>query len=86
MAGSVRKIDLKNEWKHLYRPSAKEVVQVDVPALRFLMIDGEGDPNASRTYADAVAALFSVSYAAKFMTKRGPFAVDYRVMPLEGLW
>lgn len=45
----VQIIDLKKELKHLYQPSAKEVVQIDVPTLRFLMIDGEGDPNTSST-------------------------------------
>ncbi|MGG7604271.1 GyrI-like domain-containing protein [Massilia sp. BKSP1R2A-1] len=80
------KIDFRRELKHLYRPRAKEVVQVDVPPLRFLMIDGEGDPNTSPAYARAVEALFSVSYTAKFMLKKGPAAIDYAVMPLEGLW
>ncbi len=80
------KIDLKKELKHLYGPSAKVVVQVDVPALQFLMIDGEGDPNTSKQYAEAVEALFSVSYTAKFMVKKSPRAIDYAVMPLEGLW
>ena len=83
---SVRKIDLKKELKPLYGPSAKEVVQVEVPAFQFLMIDGEGDPNTSREYAAAVEALFSVSYTAKFMVKKGTHATDYAVMPLEGLW
>lgn len=78
-------IDLKRELKHLYAPSAKAVVEVDVPALRFLMIDGQGDPNATPAYAEAVAALFSVSYAAKFMLRRAS-GIDYAVMPLEGLW
>lgn len=82
----VKKIDLKKELKQLYRPSAKEVVQVDVPAFRFLMVDGKGDPNASLAYAQAVEALFSVSYTAKFMLKKGPAQIDYAVMPLEGLW
>jgi hypothetical protein len=27
-----------------------------------------------------------VSYAAKFLVKKGPQALDYAVMPLEGLW
>jgi hypothetical protein len=27
-----------------------------------------------------------VSYAAKFIVKKGTTAVDYAVMPLEGLW
>ena len=82
----MQKIDLKKELKHLYQPSAKKVARVDVPALQFLMIDGEGDPNTSHEYAQAVEALFSVSYTLKFMIKKGPQAIDYAVMPLEGLW
>ena len=82
----MQKIDLKKELKHFYQPSAKEVVQVEVPAFQFLMIDGEGDPNTSRKYAEAVEALFSVSYTTKFMVKKGAQGIDYAVMPLEGLW
>ncbi len=81
----MRKVDLKKELAQLYRASAKEVVAVEVPPLEFLMIDGEGDPNTAPAYAEAVEALFSVSYTAKFMVKRSD-AVDYAVMPLEGLW
>ena len=80
------KVDLKKELKHLYQPSAKEVVQVDVPTMNYLMVDGTGDPNTSQIYADAVAALFMVSYAVKFMVKKGTSTIDYGVMPLEGLW
>ena len=82
----MQKIDLKKDLKHLYKPSAKEVVQVEVPTFNFLMIDGEGDPNTSQAYAEAVEALFSVSYTVKFMVKKGEQALDYAVMPLEGLW
>lgn len=82
----MQKIDPRKELKHLYQPSAKEVVQVEVPTFQFLMIDGEGDPNTSPAYSQAVEALFSVSYAAKFMVKKGAQGVDYAVMPLEGLW
>ena len=82
----MRKVDLKKELKHLYKPSAKEVVQVEVPTFQFLMIDGRGDPNGSQAYAEAVEALFSVSYTAKFMVKKKAQEVDYVVMPLEGLW
>jgi hypothetical protein len=80
------RIDLKLELKHLYRPSAKQVVEVEVPPLRFLMIDGHGDPNTSPQYAEAVEALFSVSYKTKFIVKKGQQGIDYAVMPLEGLW
>lgn len=80
------KVDLKKELKHLYQPSAKEVVEVEVPTFKYLMIDGEGDPNTSQEYAQAVETLFSVSYTAKFIIKKGTQALDYAVMPLEGLW
>lgn len=82
----MEKIDFKKGLKHLYLPSAKEVVQVEVPEMNYLMIDGEGDPNNSTPYQAAVEGLFALSYAIKFMSKKGTLAVDYGVMPLEGLW
>jgi len=36
----MKKIDLKKQLKHLYGPNAKGVVEVDVPPMNFLMIDG----------------------------------------------
>ena len=80
------KIDLKKDLKHLYNPSSKQVTVVDVPEMNFFMIDGEGDPNTSEAYQNAVEALFAVSYTLKFMVKKGESGIDYAVMPLEGLW
>ncbi len=82
----MEKLDLKRELAHLYKPSAQQVEAVDVPDMNFLMIDGEGDPNTSQQYADALESLFAASYALKFAVKRGSLAIDYPVMPLEGLW
>ncbi len=82
----MKKIDLKKELKQLYTASAKSVERVTVPQLRYLMMDGKGDPNSSPEYAQAVEALFSVSYTAKFAVKKGAEKLDYAVMPLEGLW
>ncbi len=79
------KIDFKKELKHLYNPSAKRVETVDVPMMNFLMINGSGDPNTAQEYKDSLAALFTVSYALKFMVKKEK-GVDYGVLPLEGLW
>ncbi len=79
------KIDFKKEWRHLYRPSAKEFVVVDVPPMKFLMIDGHGNPNTAQEYRDAIEALYAVAYALKFMSKREK-GVDYVVPPMEGLW
>lgn len=80
------KLDYKKALKDLYAPPSKSVVRVVVPPLRYLMIDGHGDPNTAAAYQRAVECLFSVSYAIKFAVKRGPSGTDYGVMPLEGLW
>ncbi len=58
---------------------------VDVPAMRYLMVDGCGDPNTSASYADALAALYPVAYKVKFASRR-ELGRDYVVPPLEALW
>lgn len=78
------KSDIKRDRKDLYAPRTAGFQLVDVPELPFLMVDGKGDPNTSRSYSDAVAALYSVSYALKFASKQ--LGRDYVVAPLEGLW
>jgi hypothetical protein len=82
----MQKVDHKKELKHLYNPPTKEVVEVVVPAMNYLMVDGEGDPNTAPAYAAALEALYALSYTLKFMVKKGAAGIDYTVMPLEGLW
>jgi hypothetical protein len=79
------KIDYRKELKNLYQARATKVQFIDVPAMGFLMIDGEGKPG-STDFQHAIETLYSVSYTAKFMLKKGPIQIDYAVMPLEGLW
>ncbi|GAA4887205.1 GyrI-like domain-containing protein [Ferrimonas pelagia] len=81
----MKKIDFKKELKTLYRPSAKKVVEVDVPAMNYLMVDGDGAPG-SEAHQAAIEALYTVAYILKFMIKKGELAIDYGVLPLEGLW
>src|SRR5579871_6452754 len=70
------RVDLKAEFKNLYTPPRTTPVIVDVPALNFLMVDGHGNPNTVQEYAEALAALYTVSYTLKFMVKKGPDAID----------
>ena len=69
-------IDLRKTLKALCQPSDRAVVVVDVPASDYLMIDGQGDPNTTPAYAQAVETLFPVSYTAKFAGKKGPMQID----------
>jgi hypothetical protein len=82
----MEKLDLLKQLKDLYSAPLNQVVFKTIPALNYLMIDGQGDPNTSPQYKDAVQALYSVAYTLKFQIKKGQIAIDYSVMPLEGLW
>ncbi len=81
----VTKVDFKRELSGLYAPPSQAVI-VTVPELAFAMIDGHGDPNTSARFAEAIEALYGLSFTAKFAVKRAPGGVDFTVMPLEGLW
>lgn len=78
------KVDLKKEIAS-YRARHGELDVIEVPPLQYLMIDGHGDPNTSQAYADALAALYPLSYKLKFLSKR-ELGRDYVVGPLEALW
>ena len=79
------KIDYKKEFKEFYRPSAKKVVEVDIPKMNFLMVNGNGAPETTE-YQQAIETLYSVSYTLKFMIRKSNIGIDYGVLPLEGLW
>jgi len=81
----VDKIDFKKELKLLYKPSAKKVEIVNVPIMNYLIVDGDGGPNA-QSFQEAIEALYGLSYTLKFMIKKGKEGVDYGVLPLEALW
>lgn len=87
----MEKIDLKKRFKHLYLPTAKKVSVVQVPALKFIMIDGQIPagilPADSVDFQNALQALYGLSYTLKFISKlREDNPIDYTVMALEGLW
>jgi len=81
----VDRYDIKREYRELYTCSAEEFTEVHVPEFAYLAVDGKGDPNSSQEYADAVAALYSAAYTAKFTSKK-VLGRDFVVGPLEGLW
>lgn len=80
------KVDLKKDLKQFYGPAGTNFSLVNVPAMNFLQIDGQGNPNTAPAYREAVEALYALAYYLKFSLKKGPAGADYVVMPLEGLW
>jgi hypothetical protein len=55
------KYDIKREHPELYAPSSTDFSLVDVPPMRFVAVDGHGDPNVEPSYREAVEALFGVA-------------------------
>ncbi|HAA38154.1 MAG TPA: transcriptional regulator [Firmicutes bacterium] len=80
--------DFKKEYKDLYLPTKKPMI-VEVPQMRFIMVNGKGDPNTSALYKEAVEVLYGLSYTIKMSKKSSvqpPGYFDFVVPPLEGLW
>lgn len=85
MAGSSQSVDIKRELRNLYSGRAGRFDLVDVPPMRFLMVDGHGDPNTAPAYRTAVEALYSTSYTVRALAQSQIGRV-HTVGPLEGLW
>lgn len=77
-------LDLKKQLGPLYKPKTGSPALVDVPPLRFLMLDGEGDIGGE-AYQDAVRTLYGLAYPVKFEAKKR-LGLAYPVMPLQGLY
>jgi hypothetical protein len=64
----------------VYRAKRGRIRIVDVPDMRYLMIDGNGDPNTSSAYSEALKALYPVACSLKFASRRD-LERDYVVPP-----
>ena len=77
---------MKHEWrrheKALYG-AGKTPGLVDVPAQKFIVISGRGDPNGE-DFSARISALYPLAYALRSVFKARD--EDYAVYPLEGLW
>lgn len=77
------KIDFKKTLPSYEAPKDKFEI-IEVPKLKYLMIDGYGAPT-SDNFAKSIQALYPIAYKIKFASKID-LGKDYVVPPLEGLW
>ena len=63
------KIDYKKTEKYLYFPKSPAIVQV--PEMVFFAVDGQGDPNTSPSYAQAMEILYGLSFTVKMSKMSG---------------
>ena len=81
---SVVKLELRKTLKEFYNPPVGEVVLVELPPLKYIMIDGKGEPGGE-PFQQAMGALYNIAYTMKFRAKR-LLGKDYDMMAPEGLW
>lgn len=81
--------DFKKEYRDLYHPKTKPSI-IEVPAIQFLAVEGEGDPNEEGgAYQHALELLYGLAYTLKMSYKTDHVIegfVQYVVPPLEGFW
>ncbi len=71
-------------FESLLKAGRRVVDFVDVPEFGFAVVSGTGSP-AGTEFAEAIQALYAVSYGAHFLVKKEQGQAP-RVMPVEGLW
>lgn len=81
--------DYKKEYKEFYMPKKQPSI-VTIPAMNFLAVRGQGDPNEENgEYKVAIGLLYAIAFTIK-MSKKGDHKMegyfDYVVPPLEGFW
>lgn len=82
-------IDFKKTEKEFYKPPTKPVI-VDVPSMKFIVVDGQGSPNEEGgAFQNAIGILYPVAYTLR-MSHRNDYIIkdyqEYVVPPLEGYW
>lgn len=78
------KLDLRKARADHYTAPRDEFRELVVPPLRYLAVDGAGDPDGPE-YAAAVGALYAAGFTLK-LAVRERTGLDVVVGPLEGLW
>lgn len=72
--------------KYYSRQSKPQILEI--PTMKYITIDGQGNPN-HQGFADDVSALYAITYPIKMSYKK-PSApkgyYEYKIFPLEGVW
>ena len=74
----------RQQIEELYLPPTERFVEVDVPKMKFLMVDGTGSPD-EEPFVQAMAWIFAVAHPIRRIakTRMGKHFVE---PPLEALW
>ena len=64
----------------------KMPIIVKIPEIKYLMIDGQGNPTVSKEFQEAMNLLRKIASSMRSFIKKDPKKIDHSFIPLEGLW
>lgn len=82
------KIEWRKVDKEIYLPK-KTPVMTEIPAYKYVVVSGIGNPNDNPEFINCIEALYGFSYGVRMSYKwdnppKGYY--EYTVYPLEGIW
>lgn len=72
----MEKIDYKKVYKAIYMPKRTPMI-IDIPKMKFIQVEGKGNPNNSQEYKDAIEILYGLSFGIKMGLKFGNIPKEY---------
>jgi hypothetical protein len=78
--------DAQKEFNRLYRATTKRIDEVNVPAMRFIMVDGDCQGSNFHEFRNGIEGIFTLSKAMKLAIAKTRIGFEYATMPLECLW
>lgn len=77
--------DLRKQLKPYFQ-AAREPALIRIPAIKYLYIEGKGDPATGAEFREAIQALYTLIYTLKFSFKKTGKPRDLPVLPLQAQW
>lgn len=77
--------DLRRQLKPFFTAKTEPGV-VRVPAVKYLYVEGKGDPRTGQEFREAIGALVTLAYTLKFSLKKSARPRELPIMPLQALW
>jgi hypothetical protein len=81
---SLVRLELRKTLKEFYNAPVGEATLVELPAMKYIMVDGGGEPGG-KSFQEAMGVLYNIAYTMKFRAKK-LLKKDYDMMAPEGLW
>lgn len=79
----MEKVEIKKEYPKLYQATTKRITKLDIPMIKYIAIDGVGNPTVSE-FKNKSKLLFTINKALK--EEYAKIGISFSGSKLEGIW